>query len=42
MKRLLACLLVLAGCAAPKPFIPGDPTLPPIGCTELRARNGEC
>lgn len=37
-----ALLTLLTGCAAPEPFPVGPEVSPPIGCQELRRRDGEC
>lgn len=43
---LIAAVLfssLLLGCVTPpKPFPPGVPTSPPVGCEDLRKRGGEC
>ena len=44
MKKLILCLLFVAGCETvpPTPFPEGHPTIPPPGCETLRERGGEC
>jgi len=43
MKHLIVLvILLLAGCAAPKPFVDGAAVPAPAGCIEARTRGVNC
>ncbi|WP_417777089.1 hypothetical protein [Stutzerimonas xanthomarina] len=41
-RALIFAALLLAGCAAPTPFVTGEEVPPPPGCIDYRARGGQC